>query len=145
MSKKIRIHLTNEEYNLINKLTRQTKTDCWFCLDTDKEGFDCVKDLERGYKITLRYAIQELNDAIIPELVNITVYEMLIYGQLMEKLRLSNPFEEEIQIHEEVYAGNGNGINIDGCPIGGDISNDCADCAYACDYHFVNGECVRRD
>lgn len=31
------------------------------------------------------------------------------------------------------------------CPLGGDISNDCADCAYACDYHFVDGECVRRD
>lgn len=31
------------------------------------------------------------------------------------------------------------------CPLGGDISNDCADCAYACDYHFVDGECVRRE
>lgn len=30
------------------------------------------------------------------------------------------------------------------CPLGGDISNDCADCAYTCDYHFVDGECVRR-
>lgn len=111
MRKKIRIHLTDEEYNLINKLTSQTKTDCWFCLDIDKEGFDCVKDLESGYKITLHHAVQELNEAIIPELVNITTEEMFIYGQLMEKLELSNPFEEEIQIHEEVYAGNGNGIN----------------------------------
>lgn len=31
------------------------------------------------------------------------------------------------------------------CPLGGDETNDCADCAYAGDYHFVNGECVRRD
>lgn len=30
------------------------------------------------------------------------------------------------------------------CPLGGDISNDCAGCAYAGDYHFVGGECVRR-
>lgn len=30
------------------------------------------------------------------------------------------------------------------CPNGGDESNDCADCPYSCDYHFVNGECVRR-
>lgn len=31
------------------------------------------------------------------------------------------------------------------CPLGGDETNDCADCAYSCDYHFVNGECVRRE
>ena len=30
------------------------------------------------------------------------------------------------------------------CPLGGDETNDCADCAYAGDYHFVNGECVER-
>ena len=31
------------------------------------------------------------------------------------------------------------------CPLGGDETDDCADCVYACDYHFVNGECVRRE
>ena len=92
MSKKFNILLTNEEYNLINNLTHQTKTDCWFWLDTNKEGFDCVKDLERGYKITLRFALKQLNEAIIPELINITKEEKVIYGQLMEKLKLSNPF-----------------------------------------------------
>ena len=30
------------------------------------------------------------------------------------------------------------------CPLGGDETNDCADCPYAGDYHFVNGECVER-
>ena len=30
------------------------------------------------------------------------------------------------------------------CPLGGDETNDCADCAYTGDYHFVNGECVER-
>lgn len=30
------------------------------------------------------------------------------------------------------------------CPFGGDTANDCKDCVYAHDYHFVNGECVRR-
>lgn len=92
MSKKFNILLTNEEYNLINNLTLQTKTDCWFWLDTNKEGFDCVKDLERGYKVTLRFALKQLNEAIIPELINITTEEKVIYGQLMEKLKLSNPF-----------------------------------------------------
>ena len=31
------------------------------------------------------------------------------------------------------------------CPLGGDETNDCEGCAYGCDYHFVNGECVRRE
>lgn len=30
------------------------------------------------------------------------------------------------------------------CALGGDETNDCEDCPYAGDYHFVNGECVRR-
>ena len=30
------------------------------------------------------------------------------------------------------------------CPLGRDETDDCADCAYSADYHFVNGECVRR-
>ena len=95
MAKRIRIHLTDEEYNLINNITHQNKTDCWFYLDTDKEGFDCVRDLEKGYKVTLKFAIQLLNEAIIPELINITAEEMFIYDQLMKKLWLTNPFEAE--------------------------------------------------
>ena len=31
------------------------------------------------------------------------------------------------------------------CPLGGDISNDCADCVYSGEFHFVDGECVRRE
>ena len=31
------------------------------------------------------------------------------------------------------------------CPLGGDETNDCADCAYSGDFHFVNGECVKRE
>lgn len=110
MAKKIRINLTEEEYNLLNYITSETKTDCWFWLDTDKEGYDCVKDLENNRKVTLRYAVQQLNEAIIPSLVDLTYKEMLLYGQLMEKLKLPNPFDEEIEIFEKVYASNANGI-----------------------------------
>jgi hypothetical protein len=31
------------------------------------------------------------------------------------------------------------------CPHDGDTENDCADCVYAGDYHFQDGECVERD
>lgn len=30
------------------------------------------------------------------------------------------------------------------CPLGGDTSNDCADCEYCADYKFEDGECVPR-
>lgn len=30
------------------------------------------------------------------------------------------------------------------CPLGGDENDDCADCAYAADYHYSNGKCVPR-
>ena len=29
------------------------------------------------------------------------------------------------------------------CPLGGDETNDCADCIYSVDYHFVDGNCVK--
>ena len=31
------------------------------------------------------------------------------------------------------------------CPFGGDASNDCVCCAYSPEYHFVRGECMRRE
>jgi hypothetical protein len=31
------------------------------------------------------------------------------------------------------------------CPHGGDVKNDCADCAYSGEYHFKDGECVLRE
>ena len=87
---KIRIHLTVYEYALLNKLTRQTNTDYWFYLDRDKEGCDCVRDLEQGYKITLRFAVKLLNEAIVPELIHLTAEELKCYDGLMEKLHLPN-------------------------------------------------------
>ena len=42
----------------------------------------------------------------------------------------------DIEELDDVYDGD--------CPLGGDITDDCADCAYSCDYHYENGECVRR-
>lgn len=31
------------------------------------------------------------------------------------------------------------------CPLGGDPENNCTDCIYSGDYHFVDGECVKRE
>lgn len=35
-------------------------------------------------------------------------------------------------------------LNLE-CDLGGDIANDCGDCAYSIDYHFVDGDCIERE
>lgn len=35
--------------------------------------------------------------------------------------------------------------SADLCPLGGDIINDCADCFYAGEYNYRNGECISRE
>lgn len=89
--------LTAEEYNLLNNLTRQTKTDCWLCIATDIWGFDFVRDLEDNCNMPLRDAIIQLNDALIPDLLDISVSEMNIYADLLEKLGIDdNPFANDV-------------------------------------------------
>ena len=103
--------LTVEEYNLLDNLTRQTKTDCWFCIATDIWGFDFVRDLEDNCNMPLRDAIIQLNDALIPDLLDISASEMNIYADLLNKLDIDdNPFAEEIEIYMAIYDGNANGI-----------------------------------
>lgn len=102
--------LTNEEYNLLNNITSQTKTDCWFCLETDEKGFDYVTDLENGCKLSIKTAVEQLNEAILPDLINLTDEEVKLYTNLLKKLKvIDNPFE----IYNEVYKGNANGIYTD--------------------------------
>ena len=35
--------------------------------------------------------------------------------------------------------------DIEDCPLGGDISDDCDGCVYSEDYHFIDGECKERE
>lgn len=61
-----------------------------------------------------------------------------IYGPWEEQTE-----EERKDYYNQMY--NDLADNLFECPLGGDETNDCADCAYAGDYHFVNGECVARE
>lgn len=94
MPKKIRINLTQNEIDVLNHITSKTKTDCWFCLDTDKEGFDCVRDLEKGYKVTLRFAVAQLYEATSWMTINdweelgIDIQEIIVYTDLLNKLEI---------------------------------------------------------
>lgn len=91
---KIRLKLTNQERNTLDRITSKTKTDCWFSLTTDKQGYDCVYDLERGYKITLRYACRLLYEACSWmtisdwEDLGVEVMEVEIYHNILSKLQI---------------------------------------------------------
>ena len=91
---KIRIKLTNQERNALDRITSKTKTDCWFSLTTDKQGYDCVYDLEKGYKITLRYACRLLYEACSWmtisdwEDLGIEVNEIETYYNILSKLQI---------------------------------------------------------
>ena len=94
MAKKIRINLTQNEYEVLNHITSATKTDCWFCLSTDKEGYDCVYDLENNRKVTLRFGVGQLYEAVEWmtfndwEELGIDKQEVAIFAELLEKLEL---------------------------------------------------------
>lgn len=94
MAKKIRINLTQNEYETLNHITSATKTDCWFLLDVDSDGYDCVYDLEKSRKVTLRFAVEQLYEAVEwmtfedwKEL-GVDEQEVGIFAELLEKLEI---------------------------------------------------------
>ena len=62
--RKYRIRLTDDEYKVLQRITRKTHTDYWFWIDTDEDGFDCVRDLDTGRKITLRTGVKWLCEGV---------------------------------------------------------------------------------
>ena len=51
------MRLTELEYNTVNLLATRSKMDCWFMLETDKQGNDYVFDLEENKKLALKEGI----------------------------------------------------------------------------------------
>ena len=93
--KKSQFILTDDEYNLLSSISQKTKTDCWFALHEDEKGGDCVYDLENEELIPLDLALEQLNEAIIPDLIDLTNEEIKTYTALLSKLNINcNPFEQ---------------------------------------------------
>lgn len=92
--KKIRVQLTINECVALNRIARNTKMDCWFSLSTDREGYDCVYDLERRRNITLRYGVKLLREGIdgftADEMrqLGICLLEQEIFKNLCKKLEV---------------------------------------------------------
>jgi hypothetical protein len=107
----MKIILSDAEYNVLNKITSQTKMDCWFYISVTPNGGDCIVDIEEGTVLNIRHGISMLNEGIVPELLVLTDDEICVYTNLLQELDIEeNPFAEHIQVLAEVYAGNANGI-----------------------------------
>ena len=56
--------LTDEEYNVLNKIADRTGMGCWFLIKQDCHGVDYVWDLEEGKRMCLKTGIGLLCEGI---------------------------------------------------------------------------------
>lgn len=90
--------LTDDEREVINKISRNTRMDCWFCLDYDPyEDIDFVLDTENEVSYDLREGLDQLMEGIdcIANLENcfLDLREFLILEKLMLRLGLCNLYD----------------------------------------------------
>ena len=82
------MQLTNEEYNLIVKLTNKAKVD-WFEFCTDEYGHDYIIDIEEDEKLSLVDGLLLLDDCLT-ELKDymLTDTEIQLYNKLIHRARM---------------------------------------------------------
>ena len=82
--------LTDEEYNVLNKISSKTKMDCWFWIKTDKYGVDVIYDLEEDETLSLYRGIlllcEGLDDIDIYKKCFLTKEEDEVFKNLIKKL-----------------------------------------------------------
>ena len=79
--------LTNEEFNVVEKISRRSKADCWFELTTDDDDEDVVVDMEEDKIMSLEEGLLLL-DSGLTELsdYNLTADEEQCYKNLIKKM-----------------------------------------------------------
>lgn len=79
--------LSNEEFNVLNKIATKSKMDCWFYLKQDSDGNDYVYDLEESKKLSLSDGILMLDEGITSlDDYNLSEDEKYTYISLMYKI-----------------------------------------------------------
>lgn len=56
--------LSEQEYNLLDKIATKSKMDCWFTIRQKKNGDDYVYDLEESKPMSLKKGVAQLIDGI---------------------------------------------------------------------------------
>lgn len=80
------MRLTEQEINVLNKITRNSKMDYWFDLRIDKNGLAYVYDLEMNKKLSFKRAIQDVLDGLVDgsEYLD-TKTESIIFNEIKAK------------------------------------------------------------
>lgn len=83
--------LTDDEYNVLNKIASKSKMDCWFWIETDENGEDFILDLENDdERLSLRDGIMQLCDGMTScSDYELTADELAVFGNLLIKLLLN--------------------------------------------------------
>lgn len=80
-------HLEDREAEVVRKVVRKTKMDCWFFLERNQKGY-FVRDLENHKRKSLRSALKEAKDGFIElEVLGISKEEIDILNGVFEKLK----------------------------------------------------------
>jgi esterase/lipase len=100
--------LTEQEINVLNKITKNSKMDYWFDLRFDKNGNAYVYDLEVGGKLTIKRAISDILDGLVEDCDYLdTKEERLIFENLknrasaMKKNKLLDVLQYEKKRYED--------------------------------------------
>ena len=90
------MNLTNDEYNVIEKIAKVSKCDCWFELGTDTYNNDCVVDLEEDKEIDLIDGLLQL-DSCLTDLkdYSLSQEEIECYTKLINKARMINSLDRD--------------------------------------------------
>lgn len=105
--------LTQEEWDVLDKLSSKSKMDCWFWIETDQRGNNFVLDQESGEVMSLYDGINQLAEGLTSlDDYGLTMEEKLCFTTLMYKLelgyssnnqRLRNLLYNAILILEEIW------------------------------------------
>ena len=84
--------LTNDEYEVLNKVARKTGTYCWFLIKQDCHGVDYVYDCEERKRMCLKTGVGMLADSLDCQ-INfdncwLDAHEKLTLKNLFEKLNI---------------------------------------------------------
>ena len=90
--------LTDDEHAVLVKIARNTRMDCWFCLDYDGyEDIDYVLDTENEACYGLKDGVSQLMEGLDCieniENCNLDIREILVLNKLLERLGLPGLYD----------------------------------------------------
>ena len=81
--------LSDEEFNVLNKIAKETGMDCWFSLRETNDGKPVVYILDEEFETTLKEGIDWLHQGIPSyEKCNLEKEEFEVFEELLKKLHI---------------------------------------------------------